>query len=111
MEILQEGLDTLPRCQICGMHMHAAKMIQNRLTDKCNRETEMHLWSRDMYISQKEGYMRLSLYDREYNPLLEEVMQFQHLGRKLDEMDSEWPYVHKNISKAQEVWQRLGKLL
>ena len=38
-------------------------------------------------------------------------MQFKYLGRMMEEIDSEWTLVHRNINKAQVVWRRLGKML
>ena len=39
------------------------------------------------------------------------MTQLKYLGRMLEEKYSDWPTVHQNISKIQEVWWRLGKLL
>ena len=55
--------------------------------------------------------MKFRLYVREDNTLLEGVTQFQFLGRLLEEMTSDWLEAHQNISKAQVVWRKLGKLL
>ena len=38
-------------------------------------------------------------------------MQFQYLGRTLEETESNLVEVHQNISKVRAVWQRLEKLL
>ena len=38
------------------------------------------------------------------------MIQFKYLGRMLEETDSDWMAVHRNINKAQEVCRRLVKL-
>ena len=55
--------------------------------------------------------MKFILYDREEGTLVEGVMQFQYLGRTLEETDSDWPAVHQKTRKMRLVWRRLGKLL
>ena len=55
--------------------------------------------------------MKFSLYDKEVNILVDRVMQFQHLGRMLEETESEWLAVHRNTSKAQTVCRRLVNML
>ena len=37
VEILQEGMSQLPRCDQCGMYMQAASFFKNRQMDKCNK--------------------------------------------------------------------------
>ena len=86
------------------MHMHMIKMVRHQQTKKCNRVMEMHLWRRDIEISQMAGEIKFILYNSEYYPLVEGVTQFHYLGRILEEIDSYWPEVHQNISKVWSVW-------
>ena len=64
-----------------------------------------------MEIHQRVVEMKFTFYDREYDSLVEVVTQFQYLGSTLEETDSDWLEVHRNISKFQVVWRSLGKLL
>ena len=43
VEILQEGLAPLPRCDQCRMHMRAAKLFKKIQMDKCNKATERRI--------------------------------------------------------------------
>ena len=70
MAILLEGPAPLPWCAICGMHMHAAKMIRHLWTDRCNWLTEMRMYRRDAEIEQRAGEMKFSFYDKEDYPLV-----------------------------------------
>ena len=40
---MQEGPETLPRCDKYGMHMPAARIFKHRYTDKCNNTMEIKL--------------------------------------------------------------------
>ena len=90
------------------MQTQATKMIHHQWTDRCNREMEIQLQMRDVKIAPMAGEMKSRLYDREDDPLVEGVTQFQYLGRTLEGTGGDWPAVHRNISKARAVWKRLG---
>ena len=51
------------------------------------------------------------MYDREDETFIEGFMQLKYLSRMLQETDSDWTVVHRNINKARYIWKRLGKLL
>ena len=55
--------------------------------------------------------MNFGFYDMEENILIERRAQFKYLSRILEETDSDFPTVHRNISKARSVWWRLENLL
>ena len=62
VEILQEGPETLPRCDQCGMHMPAASLFKHRHTDKFNKTTERQLRRRYVEMAERCGKMEFSLY-------------------------------------------------
>ena len=52
-----------------------------------------------MELAQKSGEMNFSLYDRGEDPLVEGVIQLQHLGSMLEHTDNNWTVVQRNIGK------------
>ena len=62
VEILQEGLEPLPRCDQCGMHMRAARMIKYRRTDKCNKAMERRIRWKDVEMTARCGEMEFIMY-------------------------------------------------
>ena len=86
--IIPEGMAPLTQCPIYGMHMRAAKLIKHHRTDRCNRETEMQLWMRDVEKSQGEGEMHFSLYGMEDYPLIEGATQFKYLDIMTEKTNS-----------------------
>ena len=109
--IVQEGPAPLPQCPRFGIYMQAARLIKNKITESCNQATEIRLRKRDVEISQREGDMEFSLYDMEYEPLIEGVTKFKYLGKLPWETDSDWPEVHRNIKKAWSFWRSMGNIL
>ena len=85
------------------MNVNAAKMIRNKMTDRCNQATEMRLQRQGVELTQRAGEIKLSLYNREEDPLVEGVTQFHYLGRILDHTDNACPEVHQNIDKARSL--------
>ena len=55
--------------------------------------------------------MKLILYGRYDDILIGGVTQFKYPGRMMEETESEYPTVHRSISKAHAVWCRLVNLL
>ena len=74
--ILQEGLPALLQCSNCGMHMHTAKLIRYKRTDRCNQAMYMRLRRQDLEIAEKLGETKFSFYYRGDDPLVEWVTQF-----------------------------------
>ena len=109
--ILQEGVAPFPQCPSCGMHMHTAKILCYQQANRCNQAKQMRLQSRNAEIAQRPGDTKFRLYHRKDDTLVEGAMQFQYLGRTLEETESNLVEVHQNISKVRAVWQRLEKLL
>ena len=51
VEVVQEGKETLPHCDLSVMHMPAGRLIRQRKTAMCDRNTQMR-WRRwDVVIS------------------------------------------------------------
>ena len=98
-------------CRNCSMYIPVLKLLQHQCTDSCNRSMYMRLWRQDVELFQREEEMGFSFYDREDDPLVEEVSQLQYLGRTLEHTYNDWPEVHRNICKAKAVWRRLGKMM
>ena len=61
VSILQEGLEPLPRCDQCGMHMPAASIFKNCQSDKCNKATDIILRRRDVEMVERCGEMEFIL--------------------------------------------------
>ena len=49
--VLQEGRETLPRCDMCGMHMPAGRMLKHQRTARCFKNTDMRIRHRDLEIA------------------------------------------------------------
>ena len=111
IEIIQEGPEPLPRCDHCGMHMLAARMIRHRRMSRRNNATEMHLGWRDVEMAKRCEEMDFILYGREGGKLVEKVVTFKYLGWPLDQTDDGWLLVRLDIKRERKVWGRLGKIL
>ena len=49
--VVQEGMETLPRYDLCGMHMPTGRLINNRKTARCDKNTQMRWSRRDVEIA------------------------------------------------------------
>ena len=109
--VVQEEREPLPRCDLCGMHMPAGRLLKHQLTKRRERNTQKRWRRRDITIESlcKEATFSLT---GEYNAdHIEWVETFKCLGRILDQYDYDWPAVLKKFGKDRRVWNRLGKLL
>ena len=43
--VVQEGMEPLPRCDLCGMHMPAWRLLKHQQNKWCNRNMQMR-WRR-----------------------------------------------------------------
>ena len=109
--VVQEVREPLPRCDMCGMHMPAGRLIRHLWTERCDRNNQMSLRRRDVEIAAKCVGATLSLTGDYGAEILEVVDYFNYLGRILHRTDEDWPEVRRNIGRARQVWGRLGKLL
>ena len=39
--VVQDGLDPLPRCDLCGIHMPAGRLIKHQWTTRCDKNAQM----------------------------------------------------------------------
>ena len=69
--------------------MTAAWPIKNIRTARCNTPMEMRLRRRDVDMADRYRGMEFRLYGKEGDALMEEVANFNYLGRPLDQMYDE----------------------
>ena len=51
--VVQEGLEPMPRCDLCGMQIPAGGLIKHLQTERCNSNMQM-MWKRhDLVIKDK----------------------------------------------------------
>ena len=56
IEVVQEGRETLPHCDFCGMHIPAGQLLKHQRTKRCNRNMHMRYRRKDIAIvSRCEG--------------------------------------------------------
>ena len=109
--VVQEGRETLPRCDMCGMHMSAGRIIKHRQTARCDRNTQMRWRRRDVEIVAKCTEATFSLTGDDGAECFVGVYSFKYLGRILHQEENDWLAVLRNIQRARQVWGWLGKLL
>ena len=51
--VVQERKEPLPHCDLCGMHMPEGQLIKNFRIERCDRNTQMRWWRRDVEIEAK----------------------------------------------------------
>ena len=109
--VVQEGKETLPCCEMCGMKIPAWRLIRHKRTARWDRNTQM-MWRRwDMAVAAKCSEAMFILIGEDKLERIEGVGRFKYLGRLLDRSYKNWPAVLHNIMKARKVRGRLGKIL
>ena len=104
MAVVQEGTEPLPHCDLCGIHMPVVRLIRNRKTALCDRNTQMR-WRRwDVAITARCLEAISSLTGEEEPELIEGVEVFKYIRRMLDRSEDDWPEVLLNTRKARQVW-------
>ena len=106
--MLQEGSGPLPRCNMCIIHMLAARLIKHHRTEHCFKNTEMMLMRDDVEVASRFSDMEFNLTGNEVEDTIEGVALFTYLGRLLDQSDNDWPAVRINFGKARQLWGRIG---
>ena len=109
--VVQEGRDPLPRCDLCGIHMPAGRLLKHQQKQQCEGDTQMLWRRRDVKITSRCAEAAFSLTGEDKAECIKGVETFIYLGRILDRSDNDWPAVLRNVGKACRVWSRLGKLL
>ena len=77
--VVQEGTETLARCDLCGMHMPAEHLIRHRRTARCEKNTQMRWRRRDVAISARCLDATFSLIGEEEVERIEGVEVFKYL--------------------------------
>ena len=109
--LVLEGRETLPHCNLCGIHMPSGRLLKHQRTNWCDRNMQMRWQKRDVAIASQCREAMFSLTGEEDAECIEGVETFKYLGRILDRSDNDWPAVLCNIGKAHRVCKRMGKLL
>ena len=110
-EVFQEGTEPLPCCDLCGIHMPARRIISHRNTARCNKNTQMRWRRRGVAIAARYLESTFILTGEEESEHIKGVEVFKYLRRMLERSEYYWIAVLRNISKAYQVWGRIGKLL
>ena len=109
--ILQEGMEPLPRCNQCGMHIPEAQQVNKRRMEICEKATEIWITWRDVDIAKRCGDMESSLYGRDGDVLVEGVAKFKYLGPTPEQTYDDCTAVLQNVKQARMVWGIYGKML
>ena len=56
VSILQEVLEPLPRCDLCGIHFPETRVIKHRYAKRHNRGMDMRIRGRDVYMVEECRY-------------------------------------------------------
>ena len=51
--IVQEGKETLPRCEMCRIHITEGRLIRHRRMERCDRNDQMRWRRRDVAVAAK----------------------------------------------------------
>ena len=68
---LQGGPKPLQRCPSCEILMTAARLEKHKQTGRCDQATEIQLRQRDVELDQRSGEIKVSLFWRELDELVE----------------------------------------
>ena len=109
--VVQEGMEPLPRCDMCGMHMPAGRLIRHRRMARYDWNMQVGLRRWDVEIEANCTGVTFSLTGNDRAECFEGVESFKYLGRVLHRSDEDWLEVRRNIGRLRQVWGRLGKLL
>ena len=109
--VVQEGVEPLPFCEFCVMHIPAGRLIRHRRTVHWDKNTQMRSRRKDVAIASRCLEAMFGLTGEEDLQCIKGVEVFKCLRQLLYQLDENWPAVLCNIRKAWQVWERLGKLL
>ena len=111
MALVQEGKETLPRFDLCGIHIPVECLIKHQPTKRCDSNTQMWWRRTDVVIASRCTEMSFSLTGEDGAECIEGVGIFKYLLWLLDQSVYNWSAVRRNIRKARQFWGRVGKLL
>ena len=90
------------------MHMPEANIFKHRLSEKCNKATERRFRRIDVKMAARCGGMKLIIEGGEEEDRVDNLTEFQYLGRTLDQIDYYWMAVRQNIMRARSFWGGAG---
>ena len=88
--VVQEGMDPLPRCDLCGMHMLARRLLKYQCTKRYDRNMQMLCRRKDVAIASRYEGEAFSLTGEDNAECIEGVETFKYLGRILGRSDNNW---------------------
>ena len=53
MAVVQEGVELLPNCDLCGMHMPEGRLIRHQRTVRCDKNTHIRWRRRDAAVASR----------------------------------------------------------
>ena len=86
--VVQEGRETLPRCDLCGMHIPEGRLRKHQQTQRCDRNTQMQCRRRDVVIVSRCAEASFSLAGEDHAEQIDGMDTFKYLGRILDRSDN-----------------------
>ena len=101
----------MTHCDLCGMHMPAGRLIKNRRTERCDKNTQMLWRRRDVAIAYKRLEETLSITGEDEAEYIEGVEVLKYLRRLIYWLDDNCPEFLQNTRKAGQMWVWLGKIL
>ena len=87
--VVQEGLEPLPHCNLCVIHMPAGQIIRHKRTACSEKNTHMRWHRRDAMIKSMCSEATFILTGEEEAERIEGVEVFKYLGRLLDRSDED----------------------
>ena len=87
MAVVQEGAETLTRCDLCVMHMPEGPLIKHPLKEICNKNTQMRWRRQDVAIANKCTEAIFSLTVEDGVESVEGVQVLNYLGWTLYQSD------------------------
>ena len=101
--VVQDWKEPLTLCDLCEMHMPEGQLIRHQRIARCNKNTQMRWWRRDVAIADRCSEAKFILTGEEEAEFIEGVEVFKYLGRMLFRLDHNCPAVLHNIWKARQV--------
>ena len=86
--VVQEGMETLTRCDLCGMHIPEGRLRKHQRTQRCDRNTQMQCRRRDVVIVSRCAEASFSLAGEDHAEQIDGMDTFKYLGRILDRSDN-----------------------
>jgi hypothetical protein len=97
-----------PRCERCGMQITAYAVRRGHIGSVlCNQLRQQRHQARQMALSMEAQ----TTVFRADGVALGQVSQFRYLGRILSEVDSDWPALRRNLTRARQRWAMISRLL